>query len=225
MAFVWRTGTTGRDSILLLSPGAELGIRIAISAILALGVIYFTLILNTLRRYGDAMDKSFKARVDAWAKERYQDYQSRPHHVWPPAENYPPSFIGNSYGNPGHYPHSVSRSSVGTTTSNQDSTLYPSPSSTVFESVKIMDLRFQNRGGSAMPDFLMKRGFKHEDWERFISVCTRLSANYSMADVKSGGITCMGWGRSTPSQETTWKILGGATEASRLCCRVTRKME
>ncbi|KAF8068779.1 hypothetical protein FPV67DRAFT_1414919, partial [Lyophyllum atratum] len=53
MAFVWRTGAAGSQVSPNLTPRAELGIRIAISVVLGLGVLYFTLILNTLRRYGN----------------------------------------------------------------------------------------------------------------------------------------------------------------------------
>jgi len=69
MAFVWRTGTSD-GSHPLLSQHAALGPRIAISAVLALGVIYSLLIINTFRRYGDAMDKAWRARVAGWARDK-----------------------------------------------------------------------------------------------------------------------------------------------------------
>ncbi|KAF9467779.1 hypothetical protein BDZ94DRAFT_1155478, partial [Collybia nuda] len=52
MSFVWRTGTANANTSPTISQRAALGPRIAISAVLGLGVLYFLLILNTFRRYG-----------------------------------------------------------------------------------------------------------------------------------------------------------------------------
>lgn len=53
LSFVWRTGSTldphERDP---MTPRQILGPRIAITAILVLGLIYFVLIINTLKSYG-----------------------------------------------------------------------------------------------------------------------------------------------------------------------------
>ncbi|KAF7354665.1 hypothetical protein MSAN_01380200 [Mycena sanguinolenta] len=53
MSFVWRTGSVlDPDEAQLLGPQAILGPRIAITAVLLLGLLYFALIIVTLRRYG-----------------------------------------------------------------------------------------------------------------------------------------------------------------------------
>jgi len=64
---------------------AELGIRIAFSAVFGLGVVYFALVIRTLWKYGDAMDKTFRAKVDSWATEQTSDKASyRSSHTVPP---------------------------------------------------------------------------------------------------------------------------------------------
>ena len=63
LSFVWRTGTTNNERTYVLSPRAELGIRIAFSAVFGLGVMYFALMIRTFWQYGDTIDKSFKAQV------------------------------------------------------------------------------------------------------------------------------------------------------------------
>jgi len=63
LSFVWRAGTTNHERTYVLSPRAELGIRIAFSAVFGLGVVYFTLIIRTFWQYGDAIDESLKAKV------------------------------------------------------------------------------------------------------------------------------------------------------------------
>ena len=80
MTFVWRTGTTD-PPLPPLSPHAALGPRIVISSVLGLGLIYFLLVLNTFRRYGDDMDKAWIARVTGWAREKLSD--EKRHHRYP----------------------------------------------------------------------------------------------------------------------------------------------
>ncbi|KAJ6579566.1 hypothetical protein DFH09DRAFT_1146919 [Mycena vulgaris] len=54
MSFVWRTGSVvDPDERQSLGPHAVLGPRIAITIVLLLGLLYFGLIIATLRRYGD----------------------------------------------------------------------------------------------------------------------------------------------------------------------------
>jgi hypothetical protein len=85
MAFVWRTGSQSVP-VVVQSPEAELAARLVITAIFALGMIYLSLIVSTLRRYGDdAMDESWKLSVLEWAKN---------HHVMNPSQS---PFGNNSY--------------------------------------------------------------------------------------------------------------------------------
>ncbi|TFK72084.1 hypothetical protein BDN72DRAFT_378687 [Pluteus cervinus] len=76
MAYVWRTGTG--DTTSNISQKALSGLRVAISAVLFIGIVYFLLILNTLRRYGDPMDKQWRSRALKWiqeAKEKMMESQ------------------------------------------------------------------------------------------------------------------------------------------------------
>lgn len=70
MSFVWRTGTTQDNTISAPTFGDALGPRIAITVVFSLGMLYFILIITTLRRYGDVMDKAWRERVIAWTYER-----------------------------------------------------------------------------------------------------------------------------------------------------------
>jgi hypothetical protein len=59
MSFVWRTGANG-ESHPPLSARQELGPRIGITCQLALGLVYFALVIRTFRNYGES---GRKARV------------------------------------------------------------------------------------------------------------------------------------------------------------------
>lgn len=58
MSFVWRTGAG--ETHAPLSPHAELGPRIGITCQVALGLVYFVLVIRTFRNYGEV---GRKARV------------------------------------------------------------------------------------------------------------------------------------------------------------------
>ncbi|KAG6810118.1 hypothetical protein H0H92_013235 [Tricholoma furcatifolium] len=70
MTFTWRSSAAGLNSTLTLSAQAELIVRIVISVILVIGGVYFALILATLRRYGESMDKDFKTEFEAMTIKR-----------------------------------------------------------------------------------------------------------------------------------------------------------
>ena len=57
LSFVWRTGAAG-DSPQPPSPGVELGPRIAITSLFALGVVYLGLIIKTFKSYGGIREKT-----------------------------------------------------------------------------------------------------------------------------------------------------------------------
>lgn len=182
MAFVWRTGTVDAITSSTLSQKTALGPRVAISAVLGLGVLYFLLILNTFRRYGDVMDKAWQARVAGWRQmigyghgrhhssssysrdDREYSFRSSMESSSPPRQRYPTTPFQASLSNTptpmwGDYPSGV------------PAPIIPPPILlNFFTPAKILDLRFQSRGGHQMPDHLVTRGIKHEDWERFITV-------------------------------------------------------
>ena len=63
MSFVWRTGTTDDANRGPMTPKDALALRIIVTAVLSLGLIYFTLIASTLRRYGEMMDRAWQRRI------------------------------------------------------------------------------------------------------------------------------------------------------------------
>ncbi|KAJ7609072.1 hypothetical protein FB45DRAFT_762616, partial [Roridomyces roridus] len=51
MSFIWLTGATNSPTDVVLSPHAALGIRIALTTVFSLGLMYFVLIVQTFHRY------------------------------------------------------------------------------------------------------------------------------------------------------------------------------
>ncbi|KII83378.1 hypothetical protein PLICRDRAFT_95936 [Plicaturopsis crispa FD-325 SS-3] len=72
LSFVWRTGSTADPADpSALPPHAALGPRIAVTAVFALGTVYFALIVRTLKRYGSAMNTRERRAVRAlWSPTR-----------------------------------------------------------------------------------------------------------------------------------------------------------
>ncbi|KAJ7215369.1 hypothetical protein GGX14DRAFT_326734, partial [Mycena pura] len=69
MAFTWRTGAVNDpDPGTPISPIVARGLRIAVSAVLVLGLIYFFLVVETFRKYGDVMDQRWKEKVTLWVQ-------------------------------------------------------------------------------------------------------------------------------------------------------------
>ena len=68
MSFTWRTGMTSTTPPGLSNTGL-LVIRIVMSVVLGIGVLYGLLIMNTFQRYGKVMDEEWKRRIDEWIKE------------------------------------------------------------------------------------------------------------------------------------------------------------
>lgn len=91
MSFLWRT-TTFESEPYLLSMGQLLAIRILISSLLLIGMIYGSLIIATFARYGDAMDQAWKKRINGWIEARFTDtILGEPAPAYPPySPAYPP---------------------------------------------------------------------------------------------------------------------------------------
>lgn len=51
-------------------------IRIAITVVIGVGFIFGVLILETFSRYGEAMDKTWKRRIDGWVTEKRDRVQA-----------------------------------------------------------------------------------------------------------------------------------------------------
>lgn len=75
---VWQTGTIADSVTPELSFHAVLGPRTVVSGVLALGLLYLSLITVTMRRYGDVMDQAWKARVKSWAEEIKAEEENNP---------------------------------------------------------------------------------------------------------------------------------------------------
>ncbi|KAJ7605310.1 hypothetical protein FB45DRAFT_849141 [Roridomyces roridus] len=78
MSFVWLSGSSNNPSTFASSPRAALGIRIALTVVFSLGLIYFMLIVRTFHRYGDLLDREWMRRVNEWSKEVWSAPQARP---------------------------------------------------------------------------------------------------------------------------------------------------
>ncbi|KAJ6566841.1 hypothetical protein B0H19DRAFT_1067115 [Mycena capillaripes] len=86
MAFTWRTGATEDSVDTSLSQNAARGLRVGVSVVLTLALVYFFLILKTFREYGDVMDKKWTERVVGWAQAQdvaYTQIDTRPE-AWQP---------------------------------------------------------------------------------------------------------------------------------------------
>jgi hypothetical protein len=66
MSLVWRTGSTDDPKNWTLTRSQALFPRATVTAALGLGVIYFVLIMNTLRRYGHVMDRAWHKLATGW---------------------------------------------------------------------------------------------------------------------------------------------------------------
>ncbi|KAG6812216.1 hypothetical protein H0H92_003837 [Tricholoma furcatifolium] len=141
MTFVWRTGINGANTPYSISRHAELAIRVVISAVLALGVLYLLLIMDTLRRYGESMDEEFRRELDLVVRAKRRHAHS---YVNPYFASYGPA--------PGEYPkasHSTRRR--------------------WFKPIKMLDFRFQSRLSTEMPDFLTDRKLSVSKWKKFVT--------------------------------------------------------
>ena len=68
MSFVWRSGVTNTAP-----PGISntdlLAIRITITVVVRIGMVYGILIMTTLRQYGVVMDIAWKQRIGRWIEK------------------------------------------------------------------------------------------------------------------------------------------------------------
>ncbi|KAF8806754.1 hypothetical protein BYT27DRAFT_7101379 [Phlegmacium glaucopus] len=69
MSFVWRSNVTNTTSPGISDTGL-LVIRVVITVVLTIGVVFGFLIMATFRRYGEVMDKAWKQRIDRWIEEK-----------------------------------------------------------------------------------------------------------------------------------------------------------
>ncbi|KAJ7911121.1 hypothetical protein B0H13DRAFT_587241 [Mycena leptocephala] len=78
-SFVWRTGSVlDPNERQLLGPHAVLGPRIAITVVLLLGLLYFALIIATLRRYGEPPARAREGDAEAQTAPRGRTAERAP---------------------------------------------------------------------------------------------------------------------------------------------------
>ncbi|PPQ82300.1 hypothetical protein CVT25_008426 [Psilocybe cyanescens] len=119
MTFVWRTSSRTQNSTNTTTNNAHgisdaglLAVRIVISAILGLGIVYMGLAMRTLGRYGDEMDTCWRRRC-AWVSEqRDEDEDDRcrgldGHQSWRPGQQPVPSFVPPAPSAPYGYAYGV----------------------------------------------------------------------------------------------------------------------
>ncbi|KIM38312.1 hypothetical protein M413DRAFT_30162 [Hebeloma cylindrosporum] len=98
MSFVWRTTVQDAGPPTALSGGSLLAVRIVITFVLGLGMVYAWLILSTFSRYGTAMDEAWKSRINGWLDEKAVTQQSLLPQPTAPYTPYP-------FPEPTHYVH------------------------------------------------------------------------------------------------------------------------
>ncbi|KAF7345430.1 hypothetical protein MVEN_01561000 [Mycena venus] len=76
MSFIWLSGSSQDQLDFAVSPRTALGLRIGLTAVFSLGVIYFGLIVRTFHRYGDPLDREWMRTVNEWTKEALNPYQN-----------------------------------------------------------------------------------------------------------------------------------------------------
>ncbi|KAJ7708999.1 hypothetical protein B0H17DRAFT_916919 [Mycena rosella] len=79
MSFIWSSGSSQDTPAFDISPGATLGLRIGLTVVFSLGLIYFALIVRTFHRYGDPLDREWMRTVNEWTNQTsYMPYPSQP---------------------------------------------------------------------------------------------------------------------------------------------------
>lgn len=71
MSFVWQTSVnTDQNSPKQISAKTLFAVRVIMSVLLSLGILYGGLILTTFRHYGQEMDRSWQRRINNWITEK-----------------------------------------------------------------------------------------------------------------------------------------------------------
>lgn len=65
MAFVWRTGLSADDAgVFVASPTPALALRLTVTGVLVLGMMYLYLVIDTMRSYGAGLDKKWNQIIE-----------------------------------------------------------------------------------------------------------------------------------------------------------------
>lgn len=84
MSFIWLSGSSQDPVDFVVSPRTALGLRIGLTVVFFLGLIYFVLIVRTFHRYGDPLDREWMETVGQWTKQAL-DASHNPYNAPPPA--------------------------------------------------------------------------------------------------------------------------------------------
>ncbi|KAL0954996.1 hypothetical protein HGRIS_003922 [Hohenbuehelia grisea] len=91
LSFIWRTGSSADfEDPIRLSPRGELGPRVALSVVFVLGLVYFVLIMDTLRHYGSSMDNEWRNKVKGWRLYEDEKMKRAPSEYVPYKPSYEP---------------------------------------------------------------------------------------------------------------------------------------
>ncbi|KAJ3562317.1 hypothetical protein NP233_g9650 [Leucocoprinus birnbaumii] len=185
MSFVWRTGSTLDGTISPLQPHVAFWPRLVVSLILGLGVLYFLLITTTLRQYGSKMDRKWRERVKGWTdriifERPFVEHMDPIAHIshWRAMsqtsasrrdsdDSYmdrviPHRFVTRSP-SPMESSHEQGRRPHAPAVAVNEKDKPPSP----IETLKAMELWFQNVQIFSLPEDLMARSVTSESWAAF----------------------------------------------------------
>ncbi|KAG6825429.1 hypothetical protein H0H92_003724 [Tricholoma furcatifolium] len=141
--------TDGLEVSSSLSGYAQLAVRIVISVVLALGVLCFVLIMNTLRQYGSSMSKQFRTELEL----------IMPAKGWRRPKRRTPRRV------PFPVPDDDSDNEKKQTVASAS----PQSNDKWFQAIKAVSL---NKSGSIYepaPKYLVERGFTQGDWHTFVT--------------------------------------------------------
>ncbi|KAK7036155.1 hypothetical protein R3P38DRAFT_2910819 [Favolaschia claudopus] len=152
MAFAWRTGAVGDPQNTALSNNAAFGLRLGMTTVLTVALVYLVLIIRTFQRYGDSMDRRWDQKVvQQWAKEANETPQSWGTHF---------SEEMNSQANTGQSPWSMAFGST-------DRLFQRRFTTAPFNAVKVLD--FPPGHAQHYPQFLLlsNKNIPLENWSAF----------------------------------------------------------
>lgn len=101
MVFAWQTTSLVDANPSPLSPNVLLGVRVLLSVVLGLGILYGALIITTFSRYGEVMDRTWKQRIDQWAEDKAvaaesEEYSDPPNGLSDNQTTYPSDMKSNT---------------------------------------------------------------------------------------------------------------------------------
>ncbi|RDB16432.1 hypothetical protein Hypma_002755 [Hypsizygus marmoreus] len=160
MSFIWRAGFNG-EAAANISPRAELGIRISISCILLLGLVYLALIIGTLKHYGEQMDVAWKEKVRNKAPKYNTTFEDTPRSR---VQDIPLPFDEDIQVEPQH-----KQSFIATQSKHSERLSRTLPSGLVFhQAVEVIRFTIGGPQASEMPHHLANRGLNIGTWNGFI---------------------------------------------------------